>query len=112
MRIALLMLALVACGRRDELSTEVRKAVAETRTKPQVAVVMQLEENEKSLQLRQSLERQIEEQHVGLIKNEAAGPGHLDFTVEVDNTVEAIPRIREFLRRADILSKSSIRVLQ
>ena len=102
------LLAAAACGQRSEISTAVRQTIAETRSKPQLMVVMQVDDDE----LRKSVERRIEDQHVGTIKSEAAGPGHLDFTVEVESTVEDIPRIREILKRADVLAKSTIRVLQ
>ena len=106
MRLALLTLALIACEQRSEITSAIKQTVAETRTKPQVIVVLQLDDDE----VRKTIERRIEEQHIGTIKSEAAGVGHLDFIVEVDSTVDAIPRIREVVRKAGVLQKTTIRI--
>ena len=108
MRIALMILALTAttCGGRDEISSEVKRAVADTRTKPQVTVILQIDDDE----VRKAVERRIEEQHIGIVKSESSGPGHLDFVVEVDSSVDAIPRIRDVIRAAGVFDKATIRV--
>ncbi len=84
----------------------IKDTVSETRTKAQVVVQIQSED----LVVRQSIEKQIEEQHIGTIKSEDAGTGHVDFTVEVDSTNDSIPRIKDVLRAAGV--RSTVRVSQ
>jgi hypothetical protein len=105
---------LLACSAPNESREVIKQTVSEVRTKQRVVVQIRLPDNgypsDKDLQLRQSIEKQIEELHIGVIAGQESGPGRMDMTIEVENTVVAIPRIQGLLRESGVLETSTIRV--
>lgn len=116
MRYGLLLLVLLAfCSPAPETREAIKQAVGDARTKPRIVVQIRLIEpgypTEKDLELRRSIEKKIEEQHIGAIVGQEAAQGHMDVTIEVDSTMEAIPRVEDLLREAGVRDRSTIRVL-
>ena len=60
------------------------------------------------LKIRRGVEEAIEREHVGTIIRTQSDIGHMDLTIEVSSTVEAIPRIRAILDSAGVVKRSSI----
>ena len=113
-RYLMLILAVFACSPTPETRDAIKEVVADTKTKPRIVVQIRLLEpgypTEKDLELRQSIEKLIEEQHIGAVVGQEAAPGHMDFTIEVDSTMDAIPRVEDILREAGVKDRSAIRV--
>ena len=109
-----LLLLLSGCDQKQEASDLVRQTIAEARANYFVIIQVRLERAElpsaEDLQLRQQLEERIEREHVGRVVESKAEVGHFDITVEVDNTAEAVPRIRTMLREAGVLDRTQVRV--
>lgn len=116
MRHALLLLALFACSPASETRDAIKQAVGDARTKPRLVIQIRLlapgYPDAKDLELRRSIEKQIEEQRIGVIVGQEAAPGHMDLTVEVEDTMETIPRIEDILRDAGVRERATIRVAQ
>ena len=110
----LLVLCLVGCNKGE--STEfVKRTIAETRTKPRVNVQIRLDRTEEpnadELEQRRKLEADIEQQNIGAVLDSQAGTGYMGFTVEVDDTTVAIPKIRMLLQNAGVLQRSTIKIV-
>ena len=109
------VLALLACGRSETSSTVdlVKKIATESRTKPRVEVSVKLNNMEPAtddLALQKTIEDRIEQAHIGRLISSGSDPGSMHIVVEVDNTAEAITKIRAILRDAGALNQSSIKV--
>jgi len=63
------------------------------------------------LDQQRKMESQIEQQHIGSVVKSESGVGYYDFTVEVDDTTTAIPRIRTLLANAGLLNRSTIKIV-
>jgi hypothetical protein len=98
-------------GGRGEI---VREAVGEMREKDTVKIQVRLEKtempSEEELQLRRRIEEAIEKEGIGRIKVADAGVGHIDISVEVDSTADAMPRIRDLLETFGVLERSTVSV--
>jgi hypothetical protein len=105
--------ALWAC--KPESTAELKKTIAEARTKPRVNVQIRLETSDfpspDELALRQKLESDIESRHIGAVLDSGSGNGYMDFTVEVEDTPTSIPRIQSLLNDAGVSKRSTIRVV-
>jgi hypothetical protein len=92
----------------------IRQAIATAARKPLVRVQLRLAASgpapPEDMNARRTVEERIERERIGTILDEAGGPGFIDFTVQVDDTVRAIPRIQALLRDAGIAGRSSIQV--
>jgi hypothetical protein len=115
LRYLLLILAIAACSPAPETREAIKQAVGDARTKPRIVVQIRLIEpgypTEKDLELRLSIEKKIEEQHIGAVVAQEAAEGHMDVTIEVDSTMEAIPRVEDLLREAGVKDRTTIRVI-
>lgn len=109
-------LLLVACGK-SEITVEdaakvVRETLAEAREKEIVKIQVRLEKTElpsaEELELRKRIEEAIEREAIGRVTVADAGVGHIDVTVEVDSTAEAVPRIRDLLETFGVLDRSTV----
>jgi len=110
-----LLLTILGCGAGERAASQLLKEVsAETREKARVQVIVKASAEEPSpedLVLRKAIEDRVEAQGIGRLISSGAGAGQIDVTIEVDNTAEAIPRVREILRLLEVLPRSSFRVL-
>jgi hypothetical protein len=119
---AALMLVLIlggaAAGCRNETRSSaadvVKETVDEVRKKARLNVQIRLAGNDfpthDELALRRKLESDVEQAHIGTVLDAGSGSGYMDLTVEVDETVTTIPKIRAILNRAGLLDRSTIRV--
>jgi len=105
MRVAVRILAavlLLHCG--NEI---VKQTISEARKKPKLKITIYQED----LALRKTIEKEVEQEHIGTVLDVGSGNGHMDLTVEVDETVTTIPKIRAILSRQGLLERSSIVVI-
>jgi len=100
---------------RGETADVVKRTIAETRQKTRVEVQIRLEKSDlpapEELDQQRKMESQIEQQHIGSVVKSESGVGYYDFTVEVDDTTTAIPRIRTLLANAGLLNRSTIKIV-
>ena len=108
MRFVFIVLLLGGCQAKEAIDL-VKDVSTEMREKSRVQVIVRTEEED--LTLRKALEDRIEQQGIGRIVSSGAGGGQIDVTVEVDNTAEAIPKIRKILLELGVLPKASYKVL-
>jgi len=115
MRKFLLLFALVACAKNESSTVDLIKTVAaEARTKPRVQVVMKMTSDvamPDDLALQRSIEDRIERAHIGRLVSSGLEAGYANITIEVENTATAITQLREVLRDAGVLARSSFKVL-
>ena len=113
--LVLLIAITLLFGCRGETADVVKRTIAETRQKTRVEVQIRLEKSElpapEELDQQRKMESQIEQQHIGSVVKSESGVGYYDFTVEVDDTTTAIPRIRTLLANAGLLNRSTIKIV-
>jgi len=111
----LLVAIILFVGCRGETADVVKRTIAETRQKTRVNVQIRLEKSDlpspEELDQQRKMESQIEQQHIGSVVKSESGVGYYDFTVEVDDTTTAIPRIRTLLANAGLLNRSTIKIV-
>ncbi len=115
----LIFILVAAAGCRNQTTSSVsdlvKQTVAEARKKTKLNVQIRLERNDfpthEELALRKKLENEVEHEHIGTVLDAGSGNGYMDFTVEVDETVTTIPKIRAALNRAGVLDRASIKVI-
>lgn len=118
---ALVLLALLlasACGKSDVTAGDAEKVVKETlsaaRDKDVVKIQVRLEKTEmpsaEELELRRRIEEGIEKEGIGRVTVADAGVGHIDVSVEVDSTADAVPRIRDLLEGFGVLERATVSV--
>jgi len=111
----LLVAIILFVGCRGETADVVKRTIAETRQKTRVSVQIRLEKSDlpapEELDQQRKMESQIEQQHIGSVVKSESGVGYYDFTVEVDDTTTAIPRIRTLLANAGVLNRSTIKIV-
>jgi len=116
--VLLAMLLLLSCRREGTTAADAEKVVRETldevRAKRVVHVQVRLDggamPTPDELKVRNAIEQRIEDEHVGRVVSSEASPGHYDIAVEVDSTVEAVPRIRSILTDAQVIERTTVRV--
>ena len=108
MRSALVLLLLAGCYAKE--SVDLVKEVS-TELRPKAKVQINVRSEQEDLALRKQLEDRIEQEGIGRLVSSGAGSGQIDVTVEVDNTAEAIPKIRKILLDLGVLPKARYRVL-
>lgn len=116
--VVLLMLLLAACGKSEVTAEDAEKAVRETlsavQEKDTVKIQVRLEKTQlptaEELELRRRIEEAIEKEGIGRITVADAGVGHIDISVEVDSTADAVPRIRDLLETFGVLERSTVSV--
>ncbi len=112
------LLLLVACGKvevtAEDAAKVVRETLAEAREKDIVKIQVRLEKSElpsaEELDLRKRIEEAIEREEIGRVTVADAGVGHIDISVEVDSTADAVPRIRDLLETFDVLDRSTVSI--
>ena len=117
-RFVVLLMLLAACGKGEVTAEDAEKAVRETlsaaREKDTVKIQVRLEKTElptaEELELRRRIEEAIEKEGIGRITVADAGVGHIDISVEVDSTADAVPRIRDLLETFGVLERSTVSV--
>ena len=111
----LLVAIILFVGCQGETADVVKRTIAETRQKTRVNVQIRLEKSDlpspEELDQQRKMESQIEQQHIGSVVKSESGVGYYDFTVEVDDTTTAIPRIRTLLANAGLLNRSTIKIV-
>jgi hypothetical protein len=110
-----LILILFACGKNETSSTVdlVKTIATESRTKPRVEVSVKLNGEQpvpEDLALQKTIEDRIEQAHIGRLISSGSDSGYMNITVEVDNTADAIAKLRTILRNAGALNRSSFKV--
>lgn len=106
---------LVACGKNETSSTVdlVKTIATESRTKPRVEVSVKLNGEQpvpEDLALQKEIEDRIEQAHIGRLISSGSESGYMNITVEVDNTADAIAKLRMILQNAGALNRSSFKV--
>jgi hypothetical protein len=113
--LVLLVAIILLFGCSGETADVVKRTIAETRQKTRVSVQVRLEKSDlpapEELDQQRKMESQIEQQHIGSVVKSESGVGYYDFTVEVDDTTTAIPRIRTLLANAGLLNRSTIKIV-
>jgi len=113
--LVLLVAVILLFGCRGETADVVKRTIAETRQKTRVSVQVRLEKSDlpapEELDQQRKMESQIEQQHIGSVVKSESGVGYYDFTIEVDDTTTAIPRIRTLLANAGLLNRSTIKIV-
>ena len=108
----LALILLAACGK--EKTDLIRDVAANIRTKPRVEMSVKLDHDEPTpadLALQKSLEDRVERQNVGRLVNSGAKPGQIFVTVEVEQTADAIEKLRKIASSAGVLDRASFRVI-
>jgi hypothetical protein len=116
----LLLFAVLACRQNaaapesSRAPSPIRQTFSEVRIRPLVRVQVRLSgtgpASPAELKARKAVEEKIEQERIGTVVDERADTGFIDFTVQVDDTVTAIPRIRALLQSAGIAERSSVQV--
>ena len=104
-----------SCGKNETSSTVdlVKTIATESRTKPRIEVSVKLNSEELTpddLALQKTIEDGIEQAHIGRLVSSGSDAGFITITVEVDNTADAITKLRAILRTAGALRQSSFKV--
>ena len=113
LRDALLLLILVSCGK--EKMDLIHDVAANIKAKPRVEVTVKLNQDEATaadVALQKSLEDAVERQNVGRLVNSGTRPGQIFVTVEVEQTADAIEKLRKILLNAGVLDRANFRVIQ
>lgn len=114
-RLAIVLLLSVACAKGEKPAVDlVRDVAANVQTKPRVEVAIKLPQDEATaadVQLQRTIEDHIERQNVGRLVGSGTRPGALFITVEVEQTADAIEKLRNLLRAEGVLDRASFRVM-
>jgi len=103
----------VACGAENPTNL-VRDVATEVKDKPRVQLIVKISGEQptaEELQLRRSLEDQIDNERIGRLISSGAGSGQMDIIVEVDNTADGITQLRKIALDAGVLKQASFKVL-
>ncbi|HEY3055832.1 MAG TPA: hypothetical protein VGK31_07880 [Thermoanaerobaculia bacterium] len=115
MRNLLLLFLLIACAKNESSTVDLIKNVAaEARSKPRVQVMIRMAGDVATpdeLALQRSIEDRIERAHIGRLVSSGSEAGYMNITIEVEATATAIAQLREVLRDAGVLTRSSFKVL-
>lgn len=109
------ILLLFACGKNETASTVdlVKTIATESRTKPRVEVSVKLGDEQPApdeLALQKTIEDRIEQAHVGRLVSSGSESGFMVITVEVDNSADAIAKLRTILQNAGVLNRSAFKL--
>ncbi len=116
MKRALILLLLVGCAKSEKTGAVdlIHEVGSEVRTKPRIAVDVKLSQEQPTpsdLDLQRSLEDRIEREHIGRLVSSGSHAGSLFIVVEVEQTADAMEKLRALLRSAGVLQQSSFRVI-
>ena len=106
---------LLACGKTETSATVdlVKTIATESRTKPRVEVSVKMTGEQpvpEDLVLQKTIEDRIEQAHIGRLFSSGTDSGYINVTVEVDNTADAIAKLRALLQTAGALNRASFKV--
>ena len=109
------MLLALACQRKEGgVLDAIHQTVDEARSRQKVQIDIRTEKPDASpaeLQLQQTIEKQIEQEHVAHVVNDGSGPGYVRINVEVDDKVTSVEKIRKILRTAGVLERSTVKIV-
>jgi hypothetical protein len=115
-RIALVLLLLAACGKDESASVDLLKQVAsEVKTKPHVQVSVKMAGDQPTPgdeALLKKLETRIDDAHIGRLVSSGFEPGYMKVRVEVENTADAITKLRAILLDEGLLKTAAFRVIE
>jgi len=114
-RLAIILLVTAACAKGEKPAVDLINEVAsDVKTKPRVEVSIKLPKDDPTpadLQMQKTIEDHIERQNVGRLVNSGSRPGSLFITVEVEQTADAIEKLRTVMRSEGVLDRASFRVI-
>jgi hypothetical protein len=95
---------------------EVKRSLSEIRERPRLRIQMRLADagtpSAADLGQRRTLEEKLEHDRIGTVVDESTGSGFIDFTIQVDSTVTAIPKIDAIVRAAGLADRTAVTVKQ
>ena len=105
----------IACAKHESSGTVdlIKTVASEARTKPRVITMIKTNGDQPTpdeLALQKSIEDRIEQAHIGRLVSSGADAGFLNITIEVENTADAIAKLRQVVSAAGVLNRSSFRV--
>jgi hypothetical protein len=115
-RRAILLLLLLGCAKTEKPAAVdlIHEVASEVRTKPRIEVDLKLPQDNPTpadLTMQRSLEDRIERENIGRLVSSGSHPGSLFITVEVEQTADAMDKLRTLLRSAGVLPQASFRVI-
>lgn len=116
MRRTIILLLLIGCAKNEKPAAVdlIHEIANEIRTKPRIAIDVKLSQEQPTpadLDLQRSIEDRIEREHLGRLVSSGSHAGSLFIIVEVDQTADAMEKLRSLLRSAGVLQQSSFRVI-
>ena len=113
-RIAFLILLLAAgCGKSEGTIDLVKTVASEARTKPRVEMSIKLADETPTpdeLALQKTIEDKIEQAHAGRLVSSGNTAGFMHIVVEVENTADAITKLRSVAQATGVVSRTSFKV--
>jgi hypothetical protein len=112
----LIVAGAIACGKGENSSTVdlIKTVVTEARTKARVVISVKMAADQPTpddLALLKTIEDRIEKAHIGRLVNSGTEAGFMNVVVEVDNTADAITRLRKEAQGVGVLERASFKVL-
>jgi len=115
MRRLVLIFLLVACSKSERPAIDlIHEVAANVKTKPRVEVSIKLPQDAAlpaDLQQQKAIEEHIERENVGRLVNSGTRPASMYITVEVEQTADAIEKLRNVMRSEGVLDRASFRVI-
>ncbi len=111
----LVLLLLGACSKREGTIDLIKTVASEARTKPRIELSIRMNGEQPAaddLALQKSIEDKIEAAHLGRLVSSGTESGFMTITVEVENSADAITKLRAILLKAGVLSRSAFKVSQ
>ena len=109
----LLLLLLIACGKKEGTIDLIKTVASEARTKPRVEMDVRMSGDAaapEDLALQKTIEDRIEQAHVGRLVSSGTVPGFIRIVVEVENTATAIEDLRKIAQAAGAQDRTSFKV--
>src|SRR5437588_11246097 len=113
----LLPLCAASCQRKEAGSPALRDVIHQTleEARPRTRIVIDIMSEKESpspseLQLQQAIEKRIEQEHVGRVVDDGAGPSYMRIRVEVEETATSIGKVRAILQAAGVLKRASVKI--
>ena len=104
-----------ACAQGENSGVDLLKqAVAEAKSKARVQMRVKLNADDPSAveqSMLRSLENATENQNVGRLVSSGFEPGYMTLTVEVENTADAIEKLRDIARASGLTRDVTFRVM-
>jgi hypothetical protein len=115
-RRAIIVLLLIGCAKSERPAAVdlIHEVAREVRTKPRIEIDLKMPQEQPTpadLDLQRSIEDRIEREHLGRLVSSGSHAGSLFIIVEVEQTADAMEKLRSLLRSAGVLQQSSFRVI-